>query len=128
MKVGDNMSINEIRAKWNLPDDYAEFLNSNAESIIMETEDYGELEIFGANSLISGQNGCSYNPVTEENIEDWNPNFLVIASAWGDPFCIDTSQENSPVYFGFHGEDEWEFSEEYDSVEEFLREWVKDDR
>lgn len=122
------MLIEKIRKKWNLPDIYAEFLRSNAKSIIVETEEYGELEIYGAESLISGQDGYSYNPVTKENIEDWNPDFLVIASAWGDPFCIDTAQENSPVYFAFHGEDEWEFNKEYDSVEAFLREWIKDEK
>lgn len=119
------MAIDDIISRWKLPKDYMEFLQANADSLFFDTEDYGELEIFGAQTLIRGQDGYSYNPVTKEPIDDWNPDMVVIASAWGDAFCIDLSKENSPVYFSFHGEGEWDFSEEYESIRIFLDEWIK---
>ncbi len=118
------MSINEIISKWKLPEKYIEFLQINEESLVFDTEDYGELEIFGANTLIRGQDGYSYNPVENKDIEDWDSNMLVVANAWGDPFCIDLSKENSPVYFAYHGEGDWDFNEEFDSLEDFLKEWI----
>lgn len=93
--------------------------------MIIETEEYGEVEIYGSDTLIAGQHGYSYNPVTQETIDDWNADFVVIASAWGDPFCIDISKENSPVYYAFHGEGEWEFNEEFASIEDFLKAFIK---
>ncbi len=117
--------MEEIKAKWALPETYMEFLQNNSDSLFVETEEYGEIEIYGADTLITGQHGYAYNPVTQQNIDDWNSGFVVIASAWGDPFCIDISKENSPVYYAFHGEDEWDFNEEYASLEEFLKTMVK---
>ncbi len=117
--------MTEINAKWILPEEYMEFLQNHPESLIVETEDYGEVEIFGTNTLLEGQNGYAYNPVTQEAIGDWNPDFVVIASAWGDPFCIDISKDESPVYYAFHGENEWNFEEEYKSIGEFLNDMIK---
>jgi len=116
------MTFDEITARWELPENYIDFLRSNRDSVILDTDDYGEVEIFGAETLVRGQDGYSYNPVTEEAIEDWDPDMVVIASASGDPFCLDLSREDSPVYFAFHGEGEWDFSEEFASFEAFLAE------
>ncbi|MBP3414103.1 MAG: SMI1/KNR4 family protein [Clostridia bacterium] len=114
------MTIDDIISRWKLPKDYLEFLQTNADSLFFDTEEYGELEIFGAQTLIGGQDGYSGEP-----IDDWNPDMVVIASAWGDPFCIDLTKDASPVYFAFHGEGEWDFNEEYDSIRTFLEKWVK---
>lgn len=115
------MNCKDILSGISLPEEYLDFLSVNPNGVVIDTEDYGELEIYGANTLHQGQNGYSYNPVTDEPIEDWNQSLIVIASAGGDPFCIDRTKEDSPVYFAFHGE-EWDFNEEYPSITAFLEE------
>ncbi len=37
-----------------------------------------------------------------------------------DPFCIDITAENSPVFYAEHGLDEWDWDVYSDSFEEFL--------
>ena len=79
-----------------------------------------EIEIYGARGLLVGQYGYSYNPVQKAVIEDWNPNYVVIANCNADPYCIDISMDNSPVYYAVHGEGEWEFEKDSESLEEFF--------
>ena len=50
----------------------------------------------------------------------WNPNYVVIANCNADPYCIDISMDNSPVYYAVHGEGEWEFEKDSESLEEFF--------
>ena len=79
-----------------------------------------EIEIYGAKRLIIGQHGYSYNPVQKAVIEDWNPNYVVIANCNADPYCIDISLDNSPVYYAAHGTGKWEFTKDSESLEEFF--------
>ena len=79
-----------------------------------------EIEIYGAKGLFVGQYGYSYNPVLKAIIENWNPNYVVIANCNADPYCIDISMDNSPVYYAVHGEGEWEFEKDSESLEEFF--------
>lgn len=115
------MYMKEIKARWNLPEDYFEFLQNNPNHMFFDTEEYGEIMIYGANGLIKMQEGYSYNPCTQQIIEDWNPNYVVIGDSSANPFCIDISLEKSPVYFAYHGAGEWDFTEEFDSLEAFLK-------
>lgn len=111
-----------IRARWNLPKDYCDFLEKASPlHADFKIKGYGAVEVYGAQDLIRGQDGYSYNPCTQKPIEDWNKNYVVIANRFGDPFCLDISRENSPVYFAFHGEGVWEFTEEFDSFCDFLK-------
>ncbi|SCW60075.1 SMI1-KNR4 cell-wall [Ruminococcaceae bacterium YRB3002] len=117
--------MNAISERWNLPKIYLDYLktHSKGDQLSVEIEDFETTEIyfFGAEDLIEGQFGYSYNPVTEEVIDDWDPNLVVIASSDGDPYCIDISEDDSPVYFAVHGMDEWEWDELSDSLEEFMQ-------
>lgn len=45
----------------------------------------------------------------------------MIADRSADPFCIDLSMEESPVYFGLHGMGQWEFSEAFGNFMDFLK-------
>lgn len=119
--------MKQIEDKWKLPEFYLDFLKNNAESLMVDigNEDmeytYPEsIEVYGANQLIDGQNGYSYNPVEKQEIDDWNRNYVVIANSAGDPFCINISKENSPVYYAVHGIGEWEFEVDSDTIEEFF--------
>ena len=116
----------KIEERWNLPSSYLEYLRNRAESQYVEIENEETLErieicLYGAKDLIEGQSGYSYNPVEKAVIEDWDPNFVVIANFDADPFCIDISEKNSPVYYAMHGMDEWCFDEYCDSLETFLK-------
>ncbi len=87
---------------------------------LIDNDEYGEIEIYGSDKLIQKQQGYSYNPIAHEIISDWNPDYIVIADSMADPFCIDLSLENSPVYFAEHGCDEWDFSIAFNSLRDFL--------
>ena len=58
--------------------------------------------------------------IVQKVIEDWDPNMVVIADSDADPYCIDISQNNSPVLFAIHGMDEWDFEKYCVSLEIFL--------
>lgn len=111
-----------ISKKWNLPKFYLDFLEKASPlAADFKIKGYGSVDVYGAHELIKGQEGYSYNPCTNKNIENWNSDYVVIANHFGDPFCIDISQENSPVYFAYHGQGAWEFSEEFGTFLDFLK-------
>ncbi|MEE1125444.1 MAG: SMI1/KNR4 family protein [Acutalibacteraceae bacterium] len=120
--------MEEICSRWNLPKNYIEFLNNNKDNIYTDVGDeesdlysYGDdIEIYGATGLIEGQLGYSYNPIQKAVIEDWNPDYIVIANCNADPYCIDISLDNSPVYYAMHGTGEWRFKKVSESLEEFF--------
>lgn len=120
--------MEEICSRWNLPKNYIEFLNNNKDNIYTDVSDeesdlysYGDdIEIYGATGLIEGQLGYSYNPIQKAVIEDWNPDYIVIANCNADPYCIDISLDNSPVYYAMHGIGEWRFKKVSESLEEFF--------
>ena len=120
--------MDEICSKWNLPKEYIEFLYNHENNLYInvndeEDADYSyenEIEVYGAKSLLAGQYGYSYNPVQKTVIEDWNPNYVVIANCNADPYCIDISLDNSPVYYAVHGTGKWEFTKDSASLEKFF--------
>ena len=115
--------MDEICSRWILPNDYIEFLYNHENNLYVNLNDdlYEiEIEIYGAKGLLVGQHGYSYNPVQKTVIEDWNPNYVVSANCNADPYCIDISMDNSPVYYAVHGEGELEFEKDSESLEEFF--------
>lgn len=117
--------MTKIEEKWKLPVSFLEYLRTHPKSQYIESEDEDSFDeivihLYGANDLIKGQEGYSYNPVEKTVIEDWNPNYIVVANSEADPFCIDISVKNSPIYYAMHGMGEWEFEEYCDSFESFL--------
>lgn len=111
-----------IKKRWTLPTEYMDFLEKASPlNAAFSIKGYGRVEVYGAHNLIAGQNGYSYNPSENKKIKDWNTNYVVVANRFGDPFCIDISIQNSPVYFAFHGLDKWEFTKEFESILDFLK-------
>ena len=91
--------MDEICSRWSLPKDYIEFLFNHENNLYVNVDDEDEdlsyeIEIYGAKGLLVGQYGYSYNPVHKAVIEDWNPNYVVIANCNADPYCIDISMDN----------------------------------
>ena len=123
--ITDDSVMKAIEQKWSLPQIYLDYLKSHPESQELETEDDETEEmipitLYGANDLIKRQEGYAYNPVEKKIIEDWDHNMVVIADSDADPYCIDISQNNSPVFFAMHGIDEWDFDKYCVSLEIFL--------
>lgn len=118
----EQTELEKISKKWSLPKGYVDFLEKaspcNAD---FKMKGYGTVQVYGAYNLIKGQAGYSYNPVTNQEIQDWNSNYVVIANQFGNPFCIDITQKDSPVYFAYHGMGVWEFSEEFKTFHDFLK-------
>jgi len=122
--------MEEICSRWNLPKDYIEFLSRHTDNIYAsanaDDENLSfsdEIEIYGASGLTAGQHGYSYNPAENTLIDDWDSRYVVIANCNADPYCIDITLDASPVFYAVHGEGEWDFSKDSESLEEFLSFW-----
>ncbi len=118
----DTVDIEKIKEELNPPDNYIDFLSKASPlNVEMKMKDYGVVRLYGAHDLIEGQDG--YSVVSKENDEedDWPENYIVIATCEADPFCIDVSQSDSPVYYAVHGMGEWDFEEAFKSLGDFLK-------
>ncbi|MED3797978.1 SMI1/KNR4 family protein [Lysinibacillus capsici] len=110
-----------VDGRWSLPAEYVYFLRHYVvERVTWATGDYINLNIYGARDLIRGQEGYNYNPVTDEMIEDWPHDYLVIATDEGDPYCLDLSRGDTAVFTAPHGTGNWHFSMAYDNLILFL--------
>jgi hypothetical protein len=123
--VANDSDILEIEKKWTLPNIYLSFLkNYSPLKVNIDSKKFTNgLTLYGANDLIEGQNGYSYNPITEKKITDFPLNFVVIGNDGGDPFCIDVESINygdAPIYTSMHGEGDWEFELYSNSFIDFL--------
>lgn len=114
--------MEQIDQRWHLPADYRDFLlKASPVTADLKMKGYGYITVYGAHNLIKCQEGYRYNPIDKEKIDSWNKDYLVIADRGADPFCIDLSMEDSPVYFGLHGMGQWELSEAFGNFMDFLK-------
>jgi hypothetical protein len=118
-------TIKIIKEKWNLPNNYLNFLNKfNPRGKDVEGEKFVNLlHVYGFSELIKNQDGYSYNPITKKTIEDWPKDYVVIADDGADPYVLDLSKSDgidAPVLFALHGEGEWNFTPFASSFKEFL--------
>ena len=60
-------------------------------------------------NLWKRQVGYRWNGLTSEVIEDWNPEWIVVADEGADPYVF----YRDAVHFAYHGEGEWNFEEEF---------------
>jgi hypothetical protein len=128
--IADEQKIIEIEKKWTLPQNYLQFLKnfSPINTFIDKEKFFQGLSLYGADDLINRQEGYSFNAVTAEIISDWPSNYIVIADAGADPYCIDIGNiknNDAPIYTSFHGAGEWEFEKYTDSFIEFLTDIVE---
>ena len=123
--VAADSDIQAIDSKWTLPEVYHTFLKNFSPLRVMINE--GDafpagLDLYGAAELIARQDGYAYNSVKQEKILDWPENYLVIADAGGDPFCIDLTTTEGAIYTSMHGMGTWEFELYAESFIAFLDE------
>jgi|SRR5690554_1412722 len=127
LAIADETDIVNIREKWKLPENYLLFLkNYSPIQVFIDNKKYFQgLHLYGASELIKRQEGYSFNPLTNKSIDEWPMNFVVIADAGADPYCIDINQikeNDAPIYTSMHGNGEWEFELYADSFLTFLKE------
>lgn len=117
----DEQAIQNASENWQLPDEYLYFLKYYApEAVSWSTDEYINLDIYGAKDILEGQWGYNYNPVTNEDISNWPDNYLVIASDEGDPYCIDLTRGDTVIFTAEHGTGTWDFSIAFDDLVDFL--------
>lgn len=86
-----------------------------------------EVFLFGASELIEGQFGYSTHGKTGEPL-DWPGNLVVIASEWGNPYCLDLARSdgcNAPIVTARHGTGSWNFEDDDLSFLGFLESLVR---
>lgn len=125
--IADETNILNIAKRWKLPENYMLFLtNYSPLKVFIDSKKYFQgLHLYGASELLKRQEGYSFNPVTNQIIDEWPKNFVVIADAGADPYCIDISQikdNDAPIYKSTHGAGVWEFELYADSFLTFLKE------
>ncbi|MFD2556206.1 SMI1/KNR4 family protein [Sphingobacterium tabacisoli] len=125
--IADQTDLLSIAERWNLPETYRLFLsNYSPLHVHIDSKKYFQgLHLYGASELLKRQEGYSFNPVTNQIIDEWPKNLVVIADAGADPYCIDLSQikeNDAPVYKSTHGTGVWEFELYTDSFLIFLKE------
>jgi hypothetical protein len=126
LKIADETDILNIESRWTLPEIYLQFLKyySPLQVTIYNKKYYQGLSLYGASNLIKSQQGYFLNPVTNEEFEEWPKNFVVIADAGADPFCINLNKikdNDAPIYKSMHGNGEWKFKLYADSFLKFLK-------
>lgn len=112
-KVVMSDTIIKIKKTWNLPKKYLNFLIDNEKGKYIEDHELiTGLHIYGASELLEGQKGYSFNPVTNEIINSWTKNYIVIGDDGGNPYVLDLSKSNgndAPVLYAIRGLGSWDF-------------------
>ena len=116
-----------IAQRWALPEHYRRFLacHSPLRVFIDSQQHFQGLRLYGAAGLVKAQHGYAWNPVSGEAIADWPEQYLVIADAGADPYCLDlgaVADGDAPVYHAEHGMGAWCFERHADSFIDFLNE------
>jgi hypothetical protein len=96
-----------------LSQDMVEYLTTAVplDDVIMRT-DGNPLRLWGIGGLGRHQDGYSYNPMLQEDIDDWDRNLMVVADEGADPYVVPLSgsQDHPPrVSMAPHGAGEWRF-------------------
>lgn len=128
--IASEADLAAIDQRWTLPEQYRRFLARYSPlRVFIDSKRYFQgLNLYGAAELIKAQHGYAYNPVDQEVIAGWPANYVVIADAGADPYCLDLSaiaDGDAPVYTAEHGAGTWEFVRHADSFVEFLKEIAK---
>lgn len=99
---------------FDLPDALRDFYSNIGPSDIY-IEGYGNPTTIPAlKNLWNHQAGYRWNGLTNEPIEDWPANWIVVADEGGDPYIFD--METNGILFAQHGTGEWDAGEIYPDI------------
>ncbi|MEO1618307.1 MAG: SMI1/KNR4 family protein [Planctomycetota bacterium] len=131
LAMADRKDVEKIVSRWKLPAIYVDFLiRFSPVRVTLANKRFwnGGLQLVGAAELMEAQQGYSVNPATKKAIRGWPKSYVVIGSHGGDPFVLDlkaSDGQDAPVLTAEHGTGKWDFQEETQSFEEFLKSLVK---
>ncbi|WP_426073669.1 SMI1/KNR4 family protein [Janthinobacterium sp. DSP2-3-3] len=116
-----------IAQRWTLPEHYRRFLACHSPlRVFIDSPQYFQgLSLYGAAELAKAQHGYAWNPVNGATIAGWPEQYLVIADAGADPYCLDlgdVTDGDAPVYHAEHGMGAWRFERHADGFIDFLNE------
>lgn len=117
--VAPQEDVDRLESKYQLKGNYLSFLKRFSPCNVIISKGMYDIFLYGAGNLEENQKGYS---ISEQGatLEAWPKGYLVIADRFGDPYCINTAEEESRIYFAKHGEGVWKFKKQYNSLEEFL--------
>ena len=125
LTVASAVDMAAIDAHWTLPETYRRFLACHSPlRVHIDSQQYFQgLSLYGAAELVKSQHGYAWNRVSHEAIAGWPGQYLVIADAGADPYCLDlgdVTDGDAPVYHAEHGMGAWRFERHADSFVDFL--------
>lgn len=125
LTVASAVDMAAIDAHWTLPETYRRFLACHSPlRVHIDSQQYFQgLSLYGAAELVKSQHGYAWNRVSHEAIAGWPEQYLVIADAGADPYCLDlgdVTDGDAPVYHAEHGMGAWRFERHADSFVDFL--------
>ncbi len=79
------------------------------------------IELYASTSLSKVALGYNFNPVTNEQIDGWSDDWLLIGDEGADPIVVELhAARTTPVLQAMHGAGDWEFSPIADSLPQFI--------
>jgi len=110
--------INQAASDWSGPFELPEVLRNFYSEVGPKDvciEGYGNpTTIPSLKHLWDRQAGYRWNGLTNEPIEDWPPNWIVVADEGADPYIFDMN--TSQILFAQHGTGEWDAGEMYPDI------------
>ncbi len=67
-----------------------------------------DLRLYSPAELVEWQEGYRWHALTGAALPDWDPHWIVIGDASGDPVIARTDAPGTPVYMAVHGIGAWE--------------------
>ena len=109
LQVSEKQVIDKIKERWELPTLYLTFLErfSPANDAFLK-----DINLYGANTLITNQCGYAFSSPDDELFPDWKAHWLVIADKDADPYILDLSKSDgndAPIYKAPHGAGQWKW-------------------
>jgi hypothetical protein len=106
------------------PDELGAYIRNFAPTHRLEYEAVGNpLVLYGQSgeqSLGLQQPGYNWNPLTQEDIDEWDRGWFLLADEGADPIIVDLSRGDTQILQAMHGAGDWSFSPIADSIGQLL--------
>jgi hypothetical protein len=79
-----------------------------------------ELQLFSIKELVAAQQGYRWTGPARTRDDSWPAGWIVVASAFGDPFIVDANESACPVFHSMHGAAAWRLQGIAPSVDAFI--------
>ncbi|WP_347900691.1 hypothetical protein [Pseudomonas purpurea] len=118
------VEVQRISEEWqaDLPAELSRYIQNFAPDAACDFSTVGNsVTLYAAGDIKKLAKGYNFNPVTNEHIEGWSDDWVLIGDEGADPIIVDLSEGPAcPVFLGQPGRGEWCFSPVADSLPQFL--------